>query len=219
MAVAVNGANLQPKSLAESIADIVQREIVAGELGPGQRLVERELIDRFGVSSIPVREALRELESRGLVVRKVNCGCSVVELSAKEALRMCELRRALEPKVVEWAASRVTPEGAAELRRQLDRLKHAAETEDYAEFFQEDMKFHRIIWQMGDNPYAVRALESVLGSLFASGLIRRGQPDGVNLKLEVAKHERLLDAICEFDGQRASLLLLEIAAGFEKHLR
>ena len=51
----------QPKSLREEIVEMVQRDIIAGHFCPGQRLVERELIQRFGVSSIPIREALQEL--------------------------------------------------------------------------------------------------------------------------------------------------------------
>src|SRR5215831_16830967 len=157
---AVMDTIIRPKSLAEEIVNVLQRQIIAGEFSPGQRLVERDLIQRFGVSSIPVREALRELESRGLVMRRLNCGCSVVELTPKEAIRMCELRRALEPKVVEWAAMRTTPAAAAALHKQLDRLKLTAQNQDYPGFFQEDLKFHRMIWELGDNPYAVRALES-----------------------------------------------------------
>jgi DNA-binding GntR family transcriptional regulator len=204
--------------LREEIVEIVQRDIIAGHFRPGQRLVERELIQRFGVSSIPIREALQELENRGLVVRRHNCGCSVIQLSAREAARICELRRVLEPKVMEWAAERITPEAAAALRSQLTEVKRAANAGDWARYFQEDLKFHRMIWQVADNGYAVRALETVVGSLFASGII--GSRDGatINLREEVAKHQRLLDAICDRDAQRAALCLLEIAAGFEKHV-
>lgn len=83
---------------------MLQREIIAGGYRPGQRLVERGLVRRFGVSSIPIREALVELEGRGLVARRHNCGCSVIQLTTDEAIRICELRRVLEPRVMEWAA-------------------------------------------------------------------------------------------------------------------
>src|SRR5882757_6118181 len=112
-------APIRPKSLGEEIVEVLQREIIAGDFRPGQRLVERELIKRFGVSSIPIREALQELENRGLVVRRHNRGCSVIQMTPHEAARICELRRVLEPKVVEWAAERITPAAAAALRAQL----------------------------------------------------------------------------------------------------
>jgi DNA-binding GntR family transcriptional regulator len=217
-AIASPPGALQPKSLREEIVELVQRDIIGGHFRPGQRLVERELIQRFGVSSIPIREALQELENRGLVVRRHNCGCSVIQLSSHEAARICELRRVLEPKVMEWAAERITPEAAAALRSQLAEVEHAANAGDWARYFQEDLKFHRMIWQVADNGYAVRALETVVGSLFASGIIGSRDAATINLREEVAKHQRLLDAICDCDGQRAALCLLEIAAGFEKHV-
>ena len=119
---------------------------------------------------------------------------------------------------MEWAADRITPEASAGLHEQLDRLQSAAASCDLPAFFQEDLRFHRMIWAIGDNLYAARALETVLGSLFASGMIGTGQAAPIELSGEVEKHHRLLDAISDRDGKRAALSLLEIAAGFEKPL-
>ena len=198
---------LQPKSLREEIVEIVQREIIAGHFRPGQRLVERELVKRFGVSSIPIREALQELENRGLVVRRHNVGCSVIQLTPREAARICELRRVLEPKVMEWAAERISPGIAAALRVQLVLVEEAALTGNWSRYFQEDLKFHRMIWQAADNGYATRALEAVVGSLFASGIIGGRDAAAIDLRAEAAKHRRLLDAVCESDGPAGSALL------------
>jgi DNA-binding GntR family transcriptional regulator len=209
---------IQPRFLWEQIVDIVQRDIIAGNFRPGQRLPERELIHRFGVSSIPVREALQELESRGLVVRRHNCGYSVIQLTHGEAARICELRRVLEPKVMEWAAERITPAATETLREQLDRAQKAADSGDWSTYFQEDLQFHRMIWHAADNRYATQALETVLGSLFASGFIRSKGANDIDLRADVDKHRRLFDAIRGSDGQRAASCLLEIAAGFEKHV-
>jgi DNA-binding GntR family transcriptional regulator len=75
-----------------------------------------------------------------------------------------------------------------------------------------------MIWQAADNAHATRALETVVGSLFASGIIGGRDAAAIDLCAEAEKHRRLLDAVCESDGERAALCLLEIAAGFEKHL-
>jgi DNA-binding GntR family transcriptional regulator len=211
-------SSIQPKSLGEEIMEVLQREIIGGDFRPGQRLVERELIKRFGVSSIPIREALQELENRGLVVKRHNCGCSVVQLTATEVTRICELRRVLEPKVMEWAAVRITAAMVERLGGQLLRLERAAVANDLSTFFQEDIVFHRMVWEAADNPFAVRTLETTLGSLFASGMIGSREGHSIDLRDEWDKHRRLFDAIRGGDPQRAALALLEIAAGFEKHL-
>jgi DNA-binding GntR family transcriptional regulator len=208
----------RPKPLGVEIVEALQREIIGGKFKPGQRLVERELIRRFRVSSIPIREALQELQNRGLAVKRHNCGCSVVHFSRVEVARICELRRVLEPQVMEWAARRITKEGAQRLELQLRELESAAKAKDYPRFFQEDLKFHRMIWEVADNAYAMRALETVMGSLFASGIIGGQNAKRLDLRVEVQKHRRLLDAISDSDRQRAALALLEIAAGFETYL-
>lgn len=206
-------------SLGEEIAEVLQSEIIGGRFAPGQRLVERELIARFGVSSIPVREALRELENRGLIVRRHNRGCTVMQLTAREAARICELRSALEPKVMEWAAKRMTPAFAGRLQNQFERLERAAAKHDLSGYFQEDLKFHRLIWDAADNPYAARALNSILGCLFASGLISSRDADAIDLPEEARKHRRMLDALCGGHAKRSAKALLEIAAGFERHVK
>jgi GntR family transcriptional regulator, rspAB operon transcriptional repressor len=209
---------LRPKSIAAEISEVLQEEIIAGKFRPGQRLLERDLVRRFEVSAIPVREAFQELESRGLLLRRHNRGCSVIKLTATEAGRICELRRTLEPKVAEWACERITGPAKSQIREQLKRMEGAAAARDYPRFFQEDLTFHRFIWHAADNPYAARALEMILGSLFASGLIGAAQSAAIDLVAEVKKHRRLLTAICGGDPKRAALALLEIATGFERHV-
>jgi len=209
---------LRTRPLAEEIASVLQNEIIAGLYSPGQRLVERELVARFGVSSIPVREAFQQLEGRGLIVRRHNVGCSVVKLTPHETARICELRRSLEPRVMEWACHRITDKAAAALRSQLRKMNAAAVANDFPGYFQVDLEFHRMIWAAADNPYATRALEIVMGSLFAAGLSDAKRTAAINLRTEVEKHRRLAEAICKRDAKRAALALLEIAKEFEKHV-
>jgi DNA-binding GntR family transcriptional regulator len=209
--------------LRDELVSHLQQDILTGVYQPGQRVVEREVISRFGVSSIPVREALQDLESRGLLLRRPNYGYSVVRLTRNDALRICELRRVLEPKMVEWAAARITGPDIAELERHLRQIDTAAREGDMAAFFHADLLFHRKLWEASGNPYAARALEAAMGSLFASGLARSeqaskaGNAPPIDRVAEVEKHRRMTDAIKEGDGQRAALALLEIAAGFERH--
>lgn len=210
--------NNRGKPFAEEIAETLQKEIIGGLLKPGQRIVERQLVERFGVSSIPVREALQLLESRGLLVRRHNAGCSVLKLTHREAVRICEIRRLLEPQVSTWAAERITDQGVESLRKQFFRLEKAAARRDFSAFFQEDIVFHRLIWEAADNPYATRSLEIIMGSLFASGLIGAEQRAALDLRAEVEKHLRLMDAISGRDARRAASAALDIATGFESHV-
>ncbi len=201
-------------SMAESIAHTIEGDIISGKRTPGERLVEREIAAHFRVSSIPVREALQILETRGLVIKRINRGCSVIELSSEEMAQMSELRDWLEPTVMEWAACRRTEEGLAELSDRLQRLRLAAESGDYARFFADDLEFHRCIWDLAGNPPAARALMTVVGCLFACGL----RNAAVDLRQQYLKHERLFQAIADSRPADAGLLLADISAGFRGQL-
>src|SRR5215468_6260003 len=127
---------------------------------------------------------------------------------------------------IRWSSTSVmngcdirTPEGVRIRIRLFGHYEQAAAAGDLAALFHEDLAFHRMIWAAADNPYAVRALETMMGSLFASGLIGSRDRQSIDLLAEFAKHARLFDAIRDHDPQRAALALLEIAAGFEKQLQ
>ncbi len=205
-------------SLREQIADVLERQIISGKYQPGERMVERNLARQFGVSSIPIREALQDLENRGLVMKRHNYGCSVIALAPEDAGRLCELRRVLEPEVMRWAAARMTKDGVARLREELAAMEKAAASGDHAEFFHCDWRFHAGIWEIAGNRFAAKALHSAIGSLFASGVIRGKESGELNLPQEVKKHDKLLKALAAGDGEKAAATLEEIARSFEKHL-
>jgi len=201
-------------SMAVKIANTIEGEIISGKYTPGERLVERQIGDRFRISSIPVREALQILETRGLVVKQMNRGCSVIDLSLEEMAQMCELRDWLEPKVMEWAACRRTEAGLAELGTLLHRLREAADSGSFSRFFAEDLEFHRCLWDLAANPPAARALMTVVGCLFACGL----RNAAVDLREQYLKHERLYQAIADSRPADAALLLADISSGFRNQL-
>lgn len=207
------------RSLRSQLADALEAAILLGEYEPGARLIERELIERFGVSSIPVREALQDLESRGLVVKLPNVGCRVVELTAEDARAVSELRWHLEPLVARWAAERFHEKWREPLTGQWRRMAEAAESNDVPAFFHEDLAFHRMVWRIAGNRFAARALETAVGPLFASGLVRGMRSGHLQMEKEARKHEGILNAVLNGDGDRAERLLREMASGFEDHLQ
>ena len=91
-----SGSKIKAKTLRDEIIEALQQAIILGERQPGEPLVERELAEQFGVSSIPVREALQELENRGLATKRPNYSCCVIELAPEELNQMFELRALLE---------------------------------------------------------------------------------------------------------------------------
>ncbi len=213
------GAEGTPRLLRAQIADALEAAILTGEYAPGARLTERELVQRYGVSSIPVREALQDLEGRGLVVKLPNVGCRVVDLTVEDARAVTEMRRHLEPLVAGWAAARVTAKWHAPLKAQWRRMEDAAKRDDLSAFFHEDLGFHRMIWRIAGNRFAERALEMAVGPLFASGIVRGTQSGRLQLKKEAHKHKGVMQAVLDGDADGASQALLAMAREFEDHLQ
>ena len=103
----------------------LRRAIVDGRLQAGERLVERDLCERLGVSRTLVREALRSLESEGLIINNVQRGPSVVTLSAAGAAQVYEAREAVEGMACRIFAVRATPVDLERLTQAVSALEQA----------------------------------------------------------------------------------------------
>src|SRR5688500_16969146 len=91
-----NLSTVRDVSLAKLVRDDMLAMILRGELQPGQRINEPDVAARLGISRVPVREALRELESTGLVVARKHAGVFVHEPGAKEVRDLYEMRGLLD---------------------------------------------------------------------------------------------------------------------------
>ena len=105
-----------PGLAALSVADLLRAEITAGRLLPGEALRQDEVAGRFGVSRIPVREALRALQAEGLVDYAPNRGAAVARISTEEMLEMLEVRIALECHALRLAVPRMADADAEAAR-------------------------------------------------------------------------------------------------------
>ncbi len=112
------------------VVETLRAAITSGRFAPGQRLVEKDLCDLLGVSRPSVREALRELESEGLISTIPNRGPLVSTLSARDAASIYEVRGVLEGLAAKLFAERATDEQIAELSASVDRLEAAYATAD-----------------------------------------------------------------------------------------
>jgi DNA-binding GntR family transcriptional regulator len=160
------------------------------------------------VSHIPVREALRQLESEGLVDYQPNRGATVSALSGSEIREIYEIRAILETAAVRRAASRLTP---AQLNRAAAMLDRAERTDDGAEWGALDVDFHEAIYALDERP---RLQELITG--FLRRVDRYWLSHGLMLKHRERfdrEHRQLLEALVARDGDRASRLLSDHLSG------
>ncbi|WP_244889810.1 GntR family transcriptional regulator [Streptomyces bicolor] len=152
-------------AVRERVLAGLRQEIIAGRLRPGDRLVERELAERFRVSRVPVREAIRALVAEGFVHFETPRRTVVRRLTPTDVKELFELREALEVYAAGLAASRATPEDLAEVEQLLDQAATATEAGDAEAITDVNSRLHDRILAMAGNTLLIEVLEPVAGRL------------------------------------------------------
>lgn len=150
---------MQHETMSARVERAIRRDIVSGILAPGDRLRVAELSTRYGVSHIPVREALRQLEGDRLVVIDPHKGAILRGVTPKFVRDMHDTRAALEALLVRNAAACITAEGAEELARLADAYETAAAGGKAAAMVEANLTLHRRIAILADNPVAADIME------------------------------------------------------------
>ncbi|CAM5745157.1 putative HTH-type transcriptional regulator YdhC [Streptomyces afghaniensis 772] [Streptomyces afghaniensis] len=184
-------------AVRERVTADLRQEIIAGSLRPGDRLVERELAERFGVSRVPVREAIRALVAEGFVHFETPRRTVVRRLTPNDVKELFELREALEVYAAGLAASRATSQDLAEVQELLDRAAAATEAGDAELITDLNSRLHDRIVAMAANSLLTEALEPVAGRL--RWMTRRNE-EWPQLLVE---HRELYEAIASGDPDRA----------------
>ena len=183
---------LVPSSLVGQIADQLVLGIASGRIARGGRLIETELAEDFGISRIPLREAMSVLESQGILVAEPRRGRRVVDFDAAQVRDVCETRLAIERLAVSQAAEtyRKDPARIAPLDAVLEKMRsNLAMGPEALRLNQNDVNFHTEIYLATDNTYLQMlwdALARHVVIVFALETFHRHEP-AKNLK----QHERL----------------------------
>jgi DNA-binding GntR family transcriptional regulator len=157
----LHGRLERPRSLREQIYQRLRTAIFSGELAPGTPVIEVDVAANLGVSRTPVREALRRLESDGMLEPRGMRGTVVCELEREEVDCMFDIRESLETLAVQRAAKRMGERDYAELGRLLERMnKHV---DDPTELEHLDTQFHERILAHAQS----KRLKKMLGDLRA----------------------------------------------------
>jgi DNA-binding GntR family transcriptional regulator len=158
--------------VSSQIAESIRGMIVAGDLQPGDRIVESRIARQIGVGQPTVREALVALEHQGLVVRKANQGCVVTSLTRAEICQLVRIRAELETLAVELAVETASDAEIEKLLEVTELMKAAAFQKDPQQFFDLDFQFHDTLWKLSGNSFLPRLLEQTLAPLLAFLFIR-----------------------------------------------
>jgi len=203
--------------MSESLSNKARRKteelILKGSLAAGAKTTERDLAERLGMSRAPVREAIRELVSVGLLEQISPRQIVVRQLELTEVREIFEIREMLEARAVTLATERVTTDQYNSLEKLHLAMKTTASKGEFSDYFDLNIAFHKLIHEIASAPRLATLIDQVMREslLFRS----RGLVDEKNIRASIEEHEQLLKALRAGDGELASLLMSRhIQGGF-----
>ena len=201
-------------SLSKLVRDDMLALIFNGDLAPGQRISEPDVASRLQVSRVPVREALRELESSGLVVSRKHSGVFVRQLQAAEIRDLYQMRGLLDGFAGRCAAS--LPDSGREalvslLETSVDAMLEAAGRHDVQRYYGENLHFHWAIVESAGNGELLGTYRGIVQKLHLSRL--KNLSHDLGMRASMNEHVEIVRAIRESDAPRCEALMSHHVGG------
>lgn len=183
------------------VAADLRRRILHGELVPGQRLKINEIATLCGVSHMPVRTALQELEAEGIVELHPNRGAEIRSINAEYIRNVLDVRAGIEVMLTGQTAALIDEAGVAELTALVDNFEEKATTREAATMLHANFRLHNFINRLPGNSEALRVLDR--GRLLIEAIRVKYAYGGARIETIIAEHRLLLKAIANHDVKRA----------------
>jgi DNA-binding GntR family transcriptional regulator len=192
-------------SKTEAIRELLRDLIITGEERPGAPLRQRDLAERFKVSQTPVREALRRLESEGLVRTDLHRGSRVADIRAEDEVESYRILAALEPLATTLAVEKMTESDLDEVRALQRKFEVTAEGDPDVAIINRD--FHFRIYECARSPLLLALMRLLWQSFSGRSGLWRPHADSVR------EHRLLMEALQDGNSDRAATIVREHSLG------
>lgn len=213
---------IQHRNLYREVADRVRELIEFGELAPGERISEKQLCEKFGVSRTPLREALKVLSSEGLVELLPNRGARVIQLTLKKVKDTYDLMGALEGLSGELACQHISDDEIAAIAALHERMLAHYRNKELAEYFDTNREIHESLLAASRNE-VLQEMYNNLSQRVKRVRYSKKMTDSY-WRRAVNDHENMLTALKKRDGKQLGQILrdhlcnkLEIASLSDDH--
>jgi DNA-binding GntR family transcriptional regulator len=189
-------------TIAETILKSLSKEIVSGAIEPGMKLEEKTLADQYGVSRTPVRDALRQLSSTGLVEFRPRRGVTVVNMGIEGLLEMFETQSELEGLCARLAATRMTAVERLQLETLHKNSKNTIDLGNIEEYSKLNEQIHELIYIGAHNKSMHQITASFRQRLapFRSSIFFRTKG---RMTESYQEHGQIIEAISDSDADKA----------------
>lgn len=180
-------------NLQNVVRQHIEKEISEGRLKPGDRVGEAELMERFGSSRTPVRQALLQLGTAGLLEMRPRLGAFVAAIPVARLVAMWEVLTELEGLAARLASTRMTPEERDALTSVLERSRAHAQSGDYPKYYELNRELHEIIYAGSRNEFLAEHIRNIRDRL----RVYRPFPFQLQSQLHqsLIEHEKIVDAV------------------------
>ncbi|WP_035768461.1 GntR family transcriptional regulator [Arthrobacter castelli] len=195
----------RPPTAQAFVLEQLRQAIVAGELLPGQALRQDALAERFGVSRVPLREALKTLEGEGQVVYEPHRGYKVARLSMDDLLEVYRIRELLEAEAARIAVKRADDGVVDELRQTADEINAASDAGDLLTMTEANRRFHFIMVKAANMPRLERLVQVLWDATDTYRYVYYGTP--ANRAVVRREHDQMIDAFARRDAEELITML------------
>ena len=201
------------KQLRNVVAERMRSAILEGNYKPGEWMRQERIAKELGVSQMPVREALKELASEGLIEHVPYRGARVVDISANDVEDIYALRAFLESRAAGFATSQITPEEIAELKQLHAEIERYSAPEHLAQYRELNRRFHELIFTASRRDYLIRNLK-LLWAAFPTMLMGNyprtaSQPLVGRDNVDLLEHAAIIDALEKGNANTAQKAMKE----------
>lgn len=195
------------RMLSEQVATHLFRQLVNGRLRGGQRINEAELARTLGISRNPIREAIRKLEERGLLVSSPRRGTFVRSFTKRDMADIFSFRTVVEGFAIRQALPRMTDDDHAGLKEIVQRMADAANAGHEMELVEADIAFHQRVCELSGNSQTLRAFMNIRAEVQMSITLVEHRFE--SLEAAAVDHWPIVEAIATRDIKKAVKALEE----------
>ncbi len=191
-------------SLRESAYNIIKSKLLNHEFEPGSRIREDLLAEEISMSRTPVREAINQLSTEGLIENIPRKGLFFIELQPEEIIGLLEVREVIERLAIEKCIEKINSEQIRTLKSILEKTEYELSVENYKECNELDSKFHREISLISGNGKIVKFLSEIEDYMKLARFIEKKTFAKEKVQTAISEHREILDAIVKKDCEAAA---------------
>ncbi len=214
-----NNPNKQvaPQQVREWVEDKLREAIFSGQFKPGEWLRQLRIADLFGVSELPVREALKKLAAEGLVEYLPYRGMRIREFSTDDVEDIYKIRAFMESMAARFAVENITAEELVELKELATKMESRLTQEDLPEARELNRRFHEVVFTASQHAYLIHELRQLWtifpsmlwGSFSVTATERLFQQDDYDLE----EHREIISALEEGNTAQAERVMRQHIEG------